>query len=348
MSIFTLPDLGEGLREAEIVAWHVSEGDHIVAEQPLVSVETDKAIVEIPAPYSGTITRLFTAVGGIVPTGGRLAEIETQERIDPGAIVGDLDSQKPVATPAVRRLAREHGLDLAGITGTGPGGTISTDDVLAAVAGPQLGEELRGPRRTMARVMAQAHSAVVPATIMDQAVIAGWSESEEPILRLIRAIVAAAKAVPALNAWFDGTRRQLHDHVDLAIAMDTPDGLFAPVLRGADSDPEIAANLTELRTHVRDRTIAPEALKGATFTLSNFGMIGGEHAVLVVSPPQVAILGAGRISKKVILADGKPIPSVVLPLSLTFDHRVVTGGEAARFLAAVRSDLENHATERST
>ncbi|MDJ0640386.1 MAG: 2-oxo acid dehydrogenase subunit E2, partial [Paracoccaceae bacterium] len=187
---------------------------------------------------------------------------------------------------------------------------------------------------------AAAHAAVVPATVMDEAAIGAWPEEEDPMLRLIHAVVVACQAEPALNAWFDGTRRQLHDHVDLAIAMDTPDGLFAPVLRGADSETDIAGTLARLNEAVRDRSIAPEALKGATFTLSNFGMIGGAHAVLVVSPPQVAILGAGRIAEKTIVADGHPVPCRMLPLSLTFDHRVVTGGEAARYLAAVRADLE--------
>ncbi len=340
MSVFNLPDLGEGLHEAEIVAWHVSEGDHVMADQPLVSVETDKAVVEIPAPYSGTVARLIAAVGDIVPTGGALIDIATEGGKDTGAIVGDLGTApKPSATPAVRKLAREKGVDLAGITGSGPGGAIVSADVLAA-ARPQKGEELRGVRRSMARAMAAAHAAVVPATVMDEAAIGAWPEEEDPMLRLIHAVVVACQAEPALNAWFDGTRRQLHDHVDLAIAMDTPDGLFAPVLRGADSETDIAGTLARLNEAVRDRSIAPEALKGATFTLSNFGMIGGAHAVLVVSPPQVAILGAGRIAEKTIVADGHPVPCRMLPLSLTFDHRVVTGGEAARYLAAVRADLE--------
>jgi 2-oxoisovalerate dehydrogenase E2 component (dihydrolipoyl transacylase) len=345
MSVFKLPDLGEGLQEAEIVAWHVSEGDHVMVDQPLVSVETDKAVVEVPAPYSGTVKRLIAGIGEIVPTGGALIDIAKEGGRDSGAIVGHLASApKPSAAPAVRRLAREHGVDLAGITGSGPGGAIVSADVLA-VAAPKEGDVLHGVRRSMARSMAEAHAVVVPATVMDEAAIGAWPENEDPMQRLIHAIVAACKAEPALNAWFDGTRRQLHDHVDLAIAMDTPDGLFAPVLRAAESEADISATLTDLKEAVRNRSIAPEALKGATFTLSNFGMIGGTHAVLVVSPPQVAILGAGRISDKTILEDGQPVSCPMLPLSLTFDHRVVTGGEAARFLAAVQDDLQRPSIE---
>lgn len=340
MSVFNLPDLGEGLQEAEIVSWHVSEGDHVIADQPLVSVETDKAVVEVPAPHSGTVVRLMAAVGDIVPTGGALIDISTEGGKDTGAIVGELSAfKRPSVTLAVRKLARERGVDLSEITGSGPKGAILSGDVLSAATSEQ-GEELRGVRRAMARAMAKSGTAVVPATVMDEAAIATWTNDQDPTLRLIHAIVQACGAEPAINAWFDGSRRQLHDDVDLAIAVDTPDGLFTPVLRAANREPDIAGALAELKKAVRSRSFKPTETKGATITLSNFGMIGGTHAVLVVSPPQVAILGAGRIYEKAIVAEGKVVPCRMLPLSLTFDHRVVTGGEAARFLAAVRADLK--------
>ncbi|MDX1782071.1 MAG: dihydrolipoamide acetyltransferase family protein [Thalassovita sp.] len=354
MSIFDLPDLGEGLQEAEIVTWHVAEGDHVVSDQPLVSVETDKAVVEIPAPFAGTVKRLIAGVGDIVPVGAPLVEISGEKDADTGAIVGELGAvrkpgpSKPVkrspstvrAAPAVRRLARERGIDLAGISGSGPGGAILSSDVLAAASDTAPGEPLCGVRRAMAQAMTEAHNTVVPATVMDHAVIDQWSANEDPTLRLIHAIGAACRAEPALNAWFDGARRQLHDHVDLALAMDTPDGLFTPVLRDVGTSRDLPGQLASLKLAVRNRTIAPEALKGATITLSNFGMIGGEHAALVVTPPQVAILGAGRISMQMTVVDDRPAPIRALPLSLSFDHRVVTGGEAARFLNAVKDDLE--------
>ncbi|MDQ2090082.1 dihydrolipoamide acetyltransferase family protein [Marimonas arenosa] len=357
MNIFNLPDLGEGLQDAEIVAWHVTEGDYVISDQPLVSVETDKAVVEIPAPYSGTIKRLIAETGDIVPVGGALAEISTERDKDTGAIVGDIGpkaeqahpagSRPPAppgsptvqAAPAVRRLAHERAVDLAGVAGSGPGGAILSSDVLAAASGTVPGEELRGARRAMARTMTMSHASVVAATVMDHALIDGWSVNEDPTLRLVHAVVAACKAEPALNAWFDGKRRQLHDHVDLALAMDTPDGLFTPVLRHVGTD-DVAGQLSVLKAAVRDRSIQREAMKGATITLSNFGMIGGAYAALVVTPPQVAILGAGRISVQMTVVDDHPGPSRILPLSLSFDHRVVTGGEAARFLNAVKENLE--------
>ena len=362
MTTFRLPDLGEGLMEAEIVAWHISVGDHVITDQPLVSVETDKAVVEIPSPHSGTIAKLHAAAGDIVATDAPLVDIETGAARDVGAVVGDLPTAEPSAeapraiarpkpaaaaprvsaAPAVRRLAKERGIDLAGISGSGPDDAILSADVEDAVGSVrESGEPLRGVRRAMAKAMASAGNTVVPASLTDRADIGDWKSVENPTLRLIRAICTACEAEIALNAWFDGERRKINTGVDLAIAVDTPDGLFAPVLRDVDklSAKQLAAKLAEIRSAVRDRSIAPEALKGATITLSNFGMIGGEHAALVVSPPQVAILGAGRIHDAVLAIDGAPVVRQVLPLSLTFDHRAVTGGEAARFMQAVRADL---------
>ncbi|NNE51730.1 MAG: 2-oxo acid dehydrogenase subunit E2 [Sulfitobacter sp.] len=354
MTEFTLPDLGEGLQDAEIVTWHVTEGDHVVADQPLVSVETDKAVVEIPAPYSGTIARLIAAEGDIVKIGAALVEIDTGQAKDSGAIVGQLDKKPDVqkaappqpaprtgvkATPSVRRLAGEKGVDLATLVGSGPEGAILTRDVEAAAQGV-AGVALRGVRRAMARAMTRSHAVVVPATVTDTADISAWSSSENPTVRLIQAMVAACGMEPALNAWFDGQRRQLHDRVDLTLAVDTPDGLFTPVLRDLQNTTDIDAQIEWAKAAVRDRSISPEDMRHATISLSNFGPIGGAFAALVVSPPQVAIVGAGRISEQAVLVEGKPEAHRILPLSLTFDHRAVTGGEAARFLTALREHLQ--------
>ena len=359
MTTFQLPDLGEGLTEAEIVAWHVSPGDHVTGEQPLVSVETDKAVVEVPCPWSGTVEKTYGKPGDILKIGAALAEIATGKGEDKGAIVGEVATAKPrptadrpkpaerapqaaprvSVTPAVRRLAHRLSVDLTTVTGSGPGGAILTPDVEAAAGG---GGELRGVRRAMAKAMAAAGAAVVPATLTDRADISAWGKRANPTQRLIRAMCAACAAEPALNARFDGTRRVLNEQVNLSVAVDTPEGLFAPVLKAVEAvkPTELAKRLKALKAAVRNRSLAPTDLSGGTITLSNFGMLGGEHAVLVVTPPQVAILGAGRIQEAVLAIDGKPAIRRVLPLSLTFDHRAVTGGEAARFMAAVRADLE--------
>ena len=365
MTTFRLPDLGEGLQEAEIVAWHVSEGDHVIADQPLVSVETDKAVVEVPAPFSGTVDTIIAGEGEFVSIGAALVEITTGEVGDKGAIVGDIssteinpakdltferqvgnNSQKGMAVtsiraaPAVRKLARDKGVDITKLTGSGPGGTILSSDVLSALPTALKGNPIRGVRKSMAHAMERSRDRVAPATITDLANISGWSQDEHPTVRLVEAIAASCAKEPSLNAWFDGQKRQLHQNLDVAIAVDTPDGLFAPVLRSAEACENLAERIADLQTEVMSRTIRSDALRGGTFTLSNFGMLGGKYAVLVVSPPQVGILGAGRIHEACLVENDQPVVRRVIPLSLSFDHRAVTGGEAARFLSAVCADLE--------
>ena len=362
MSSFTLPDLGEGLQEAEIVAWHVSVGDHVVADQPLVSVETEKAVVEIPSPWAGRIAGLHGEPGDLVKIGAPLVEFEEATAADTGTVVGEIPTEqerppaKPrpprkargdKAAPAVRALATRLGIDLALVSPSGPEGAISAADVERAAAtleeaGPV--EPLRGVRRAMARKMEQAHAEVVPATVTEEADIDDWPPDADITMRLVRAIAAGCVAEPALNAWYLGRDkgRRLHEKIHLGIAMDTEDGLFVPILRdvGNRDAASLRRGLEAMKDDVRARTVPMEELRGQTITLSNFGMFGGRHAALVVMPPQVAIIGAGRIRRAVVARDSIPEVRRVLPLSLTFDHRPVVGGEASRFLAAVVADLE--------
>jgi pyruvate dehydrogenase E2 component (dihydrolipoamide acetyltransferase) len=374
MSVFKLPDLGEGLQEAEISAWHVAPDDDVAVDQPLLAVETAKAIVEIPSPRAGKIKRLFGKPGDILQVGAPLVEFlggaedaeagKPAER-DAGTVVGRVEKGDEVAreratpagragasavkaTPAVRALARRLDVDLAIVTPSGPNDTVTVRDVeRVARIFRELGplEPLRGVRRTMARSMAQAHAEVAPVTVSDDADLsAWWHESRELMLRLIRAIAAGCKAEPALNAWFDthALGRRLLPQIHLGIAVDTPDGLFVPVLRniGERSAEDLREGLEKLRRDVRARTIPPEEMRGYTFTLSNFGTFGGRYANPIVQPPTVGILGAGRVRDEVVAVNGAPAVHPILPLSLTFDHRAITGGEATRFLAAVINDLE--------
>ena len=372
MKIFQLPDLGEGLSDAEIVTWHVTPGDHVVVDQPLVSVETDKALVEIPSPWSGDIAQLFAEPGDIVETGADLVAFGGDARSDPGAIVGSLpkssaergdsseidhtpsEGTKPdriIASPAVRQLARERGIDLSSIEGSGPDGAITTFDLeqqseLADEAF-QI-ERVSGVRRSMVRSMTRSGSQVVSATVMDDADIEHWQGNTDITIRLVRAVQAGITAEPGLNAWFYPERgeRWLHKKINLGLAVDTSEGLFAPVLRNVSSrtDLDLREGLQRLRKDVEARSIPPDELRGQTITLSNFGMIGGRYAALVVVPPQVAILGAGQISTRLCLEQENVRSHRILPLSLSFDHRVVTGGEAARFLGAVVRSLEKQET----
>jgi pyruvate dehydrogenase E2 component (dihydrolipoamide acetyltransferase) len=370
MTTFALPDLGEGLQEAEIVSWHVTEGDHVVADQPLASVETEKAVVEIPSPQAGHIARLLAQPGQRVKVGAPLLAFEEGPHVETGTVVGELAKPSPVpppragqgregdatvpvgrpgtvrASPAVRSLAHARGVDLARIRPTGPDGTVASADVEAAAA--SLAAEtapgaLRGARHTMALNMARAWREVAHATLHDHADVANWSGRQDVTTRLISAIVAGCRAEPALNAGFDAASSSLRANavIDLALAVDSPDGLFTPVLRdvGSSQPQEWRRQIDVVKGRVRDRSLAPADLRGATITLSNFGTIAGEYAALIIMPPQVAILGAGRIGDPPTHGARGPALRRTLPLSLTFDHRAITGGEAARFLRAVIADL---------
>lgn len=210
-----------------------------------------------------------------------------------------------------------------------------------ADAGPP--EPLKGMRRAMAQRMALSHAQVVPTSVTDEVSIDRWSKGADITIRLVQAIAASCKAEPSLNAWYDseaGSRRLL-TRVDVGIAIDLEGGLIVPVLRnvGERDSGDLRAGLERMRADAAARSIPPEELRGATITLSNFGMIAGRFASLVVVPPQVGIVGAGRAEQRVVAEAGQAVVRRILPLSLTFDHRAVTGGEAARFLAALKRHL---------
>ena len=364
MKIFKLPDLGEGLQEAEIVKWLVKVGDEVKTDTPMVSVETAKAVVDIPAPFSGKIAKLYGNPGDIAHLGAPLVAFEGEsDTPDTGTVVGKVEvGQKVVSeapagpapltagiktTPAVRALARKLNVDLTMVTPTGSDGLITANDVQrAARILSEIGpiEVMRGVRRVMAQNMELATAEVASATIMDDADIDAWPKGAATVLRLIRALVAGCRAEPALNAWYDSEKigRWVLKKIDIGIAVDTPDGLLVPVLRncGERSIDDLKSALEKLVTDARVRKVPPEELRANTITLSNYGSIAGRYASPVVLPPTVAILGAGRIAKQVVVVDDKPAVRRMLPLSLTFDHRAVTGGEAGRFLKAVIADLQ--------
>lgn len=377
MTIFKLPDLGEGLTDAEVVKWHVKVGDVVHVDDPLVSMETAKAIVEVPSPFSGKIVKLFGQEKDVIQTSSPLVEYQIQgaenkidpqnkERKDNGTVAGVLKEGTTVmtepstlvahdrngggavkATPAVRALAKRLNIDLQQVSPTGPDQSITTKDVENAAkvleAAPSL-EPLRGTRRAMADIMAKSHAEVVNATVCDDARLQNWTKEEDLTVRLIRALVAAVSKEPALNVWFDSKMqgRRFFKEVHVGLAMDTPDGLFVPVIHHAETlnKENCRKKIDELKKQVFDRSIAPEALRGATLTLSNFGKFAGRYSNPIVVPPMVAILGAGKLREEVVAIQGVPKVCAVLPLSLTFDHRAVTGGEATRFLGEVIQDLE--------
>ena len=384
MSItFNLPDLGEGLQEAEIVTWHVAEGQRVDVDQPLLSVETAKAVVDVPSPYSGRIVRLHARSGDTVETGKPLVDFDLPAQTaaapaaapsNQGMVVGHMATRNEEfvdraivgssrratrdrvrAAPAVRMLAKRLGVELSACKATGRHGLVSVDDVLAlanvsnkqrapTVAGLTDADRLRGPRKAMSQSMSLSRDEIAMCTIFDDADIDVWKGRDDITVRLIRAIAAGAKAEPGLNALFDpaAPARKVMERVDLAIAVDTDGGLIVPVLRdvGAKSPQQLRSSLDDIKQRTRSRTIAPEEMRDYTFTLSNFGTLAGRYATPLVVPPTVAILGAGKLQRDVVAGASAPEIHVRLPLSLTFDHRCITGGEACRFLAAVIADLQ--------
>ncbi|OGT68354.1 MAG: hypothetical protein A3J38_08745 [Gammaproteobacteria bacterium RIFCSPHIGHO2_12_FULL_45_9] len=370
MKIFNLPDLGEGLAEAEIREWYVKAGDEVKVDQPLVSMETAKAIVEVPSPYAGKIITLHGEANAIIKTGAPFITFETEDGVeDKGSVVGKLEtsekkwddsevimgssptkSPQMKAMPAARVLANQMNIDLSQVTPTGPGGLITADDVKQCMShqAPTKSltgetEVLHGVRRVMAQMMAQSHRDVAAVTIVEDADISALTAGTDLTVKLLQAIVAAAKAEPALNAWFDGKtlERKLFDEVNIGIAIDSPHGLFVPVINQAEtlSMQALRECVNQYKLAVNDRSVAPANLQGATISLSNFGTIAGRYATPIIVPPAVAILGCGRSREAPVVRKGQLVVGKVMPLSLTFDHRAVTGGEATRFLGVVIDTL---------
>ncbi|MFK0571024.1 dihydrolipoamide acetyltransferase family protein [Endozoicomonas sp.] len=368
MRFFNLPDLGEGIPEADIVEWHVSEGDNVKEDQPMVSVETAKAIVEVPAPCTGVIARLCGQPGDTILTGAPLMEFITDQE-DSGTVVGKLasddsglssdeafiigspsESQEQQASSSLtvqsglHALAEQFHVDLGSVAGHRKSKAVENSISYPLDYPLEKPEPLKGVRKHMARIMAESHAAVVPVTLFDDVDIHHWQDKEDITVRLIQAIACACEQEPALNAWFDGATmsRQVHDVVDLGLAVDSEEGLFVPVIRDVSpmDKEQIRSSIDKLRKGVKDRSLPNSELQGATITLSNFGVFAGKYATPVVVPPMVCIIGVGRLREEIVSVRGKPQSHRLLPLSLSFDHRAATGGEATRFLHAIIQQLQ--------
>jgi len=384
---FRFPDVGEGIAEGEIVRWLVAVGDTVRAHQPLVEMETDKAVVELPAPCAGVVRELHGAVGESVPVGNVLAVIDEIGKAEAGngepgptaaaGVVGELEeapATEPLpeaesrglrVLPRDRKLAAELGVDLEAVRASGPGGRITEADIRSvSVAGKDSAVEaehlpLKGVRRTMARAMAASARSAVHVTILERAdalalrdlrgrersLAEGKGIKLTYLCFLVKALTLVLQRFPLLNSSLDEEKEEivLYRRQHIGFAVDTPEGLLVPVVRDArrKSILELAAALQDLADRARQRKISPAELKGGTFTVSNYGAIGGLWGTPIINPPQSAILGIGRIEEAAVVRQGEVVARPVVPLSLTFDHRIIDGATAQRFLNDLVEHIEN-------
>jgi pyruvate dehydrogenase E2 component (dihydrolipoamide acetyltransferase) len=333
---FTLPDLGEGLTEGEVARWLVAEGDEIAEDQPLLEITTDKATVEIPSPAGGKVAQILVGEGEVVPVGTILVVI--------GADAAPRAA--PQATPAVRQLAKELGVDLGGVRATGPGGRITEADVRVASPGAAEGrrERLRGVRRQIAEHLTRAHREIPAVTYVEECDFSNLDLGLGLLLpTVLQATAAALREFPELNARLEGDEIVYLDRYDLGVAMQTDEGLLVPVVRGVDtrSIEELRAELERLAEGARAGALAPEELRGSTFTVTSAGKLGGLVVTPLVNHPEVAILGVHRIAPRPVVRDDEIVVRQMGNVSVTFDHRVVDGARAAAFALDVIARLSS-------
>ncbi|MFT7184978.1 MAG: 2-oxoisovalerate dehydrogenase E2 component (dihydrolipoyl transacylase) [Pseudohongiellaceae bacterium] len=387
---FKLPDLGEGLQEAEVVEWLVKEGDKVEIDQLVVLVETAKAIVEIPSPVSAVISKICASVGEMIQVNEVLIEYDTdvkQNKVkqkstsvvgelktttvtnteDAFVIGSTLDYQKlkpardqDIVAPAsiiafAKKLGVEHVLTSKAY------GELSHTDIMTLFESKNKQPEdqkssvistrnsdnklikLTGAKKIMAQTMSKSCQQVPAVTLFDDANISSWGKEENITLRILAAVVNACVAVPLLNAWFDEENLtiQIFKDINIGVAVNINDGLYVPVIRRAQSlsAQALQETLASLIEQVKSKKIQPQNLLGATISLSNFGTLSGRYATPIIVPPQVAIIGIGKIRDEAVVIDGEIIIARIMPISLTFDHRAASGADASAFLKHFISNL---------
>jgi pyruvate dehydrogenase E2 component (dihydrolipoamide acetyltransferase) len=386
---FLMPDLGEGLTEGEINRWLVAEGDEVVVDQPVAEITTEKAVVEVPTPFAGRVASLHGAEGEMIAVGKPLISIEvagapaaasgsgnvlvgygtseaaprSRRSVAPASTAGSAGSAaSPPASPLVRRLAAERGVDLATIAGSGPGGMVTQADLerasskdgatpekqsSSAVAGGER-MSLSGVDRIAAERLTRSHREAPTATAVVRADATRLMElraelppgatdaSVTPFAIILRLCVIALRRFPRLNAHFDTEANAIvrFTPIHLGVAVQTDRGLVVAVIRDAQSKslPGIADDLQQLASAARDGSIDATDLRGSTFTVSNFGAFGVDGGTAIINPPEAAILGVGRIATRPWVVDDYVVPRSVVELSLVFDHRVADGGVAGGFI----------------
>jgi pyruvate dehydrogenase E2 component (dihydrolipoamide acetyltransferase) len=366
-----LPDLGEGLTEGEVARWLVAEGDEVGEDDPLVEIQTDKTTVEIPSPIAGTVLRILVAEGQVAPVGTVLVVIgdEGEQLLRsvesrpaaanvPAPVVAVVQSQ-PVAavraTPLVRRMAQELGVDLASVRGSGPAGRVTEDDVRDAAAAPAGAAEgaaagqvpdgrrepVRGIRRLIVEQVTRSHTEIPAVTYVEEC---DFTAVERSLLVafVLQATALTLREFPELNARLEGDEIVYLARYDLGLAVQTEEGLVVPVVRGCDtaSIAELAEEASRLAEAARAGTLRPEELRGSTFTVTSAGKLGGLVVTPLINHPEVGILGVHRIGPRPVARDGEVVVREMGNVSVTFDHRVVDGARAAAFCLGVIARLE--------
>ena len=364
---FKLPDLGEGLTEGEVARWLVAEGDVIAENDPLVEIQTDKATVEIPSPAAGTVLRILVAEGQVAPVGAVLVVIGDEGEQLLRSVEGESGSAdepepepaetelsvvptEPVAavraTPAVRQLAQELGVELATVVGSGPEGRVTEGDVRAATATQQVREgrrePVRGIRRLIVEHLTTSHREIPAVTFIEECDFTGIDHALL-VPRTLKAAAAALAEFPELNARLEGDEIVYLDRYDLGLAVQTAMGLVVPVVRGCDtaSADELLIEIARLAESARAGTLKPDEVRGSTFTVTSAGKLGGLLVTPLVNYPEVGILGLHRIAPRPVVRDGEVVVRDVGNISVTFDHRVVDGARAAAFCLDVIARLES-------
>jgi pyruvate dehydrogenase E2 component (dihydrolipoamide acetyltransferase) len=341
---FRLPDLGEGLTEGEIARWLVQEGQEIAEDDPLVEIATDKTTVEIPSPAGGVVTQILVAEGEVVPVGTVLVVIggdpaEPKAKAPSNSL---LQEGKVRATPLVRRLAEELGVDLATVSGTGPQGRITEEDVRGNGPGStQRREPIRGIKRQMFEHLTRAHE-IPPVTWVEECDFTDL-DTKRLLPLVLKAVAESLQEFPELNARIEGNDLVFLDTYDIGVAVQTDQGLVVPVVRGCDSRSldELDADIKRLAEAAQDGKLAPEELRGGTFTVTSAGKSAGLLTTPLINHPQVAILGVYRIADRPVVRDGEIVVRRIGNVSVTFDHRVIDGKRAADFGLAVIARLQS-------
>ncbi len=405
---FKLPDLGEGVEAGDVVSVLIAEGDTVEVDQSVLELETDKALVEVPSSVAGTVTKIHVNAGDRVPVGSLLISVEEGEQQAEPEAEAPAPAQKkepeptarapeptppaprppapasngdPIpAAPSTRRLARELGVDLTQVAGSGPGGRISQDDVKAAVRDRQTGgpaptapvelpnfsrwgnierQPLSKVRQIIAKNMSQAWQQVAHVTQFDRADVTDLEAFRQrnkekaeaqgakltPTVLALKAIITALKTFPQFNASLDAGANEiiLKHYYNLGIAVDTERGLLVPVIKDVDRKDilELALELGDISNRARTNKIGLDELQGGTFTITNLGSLGVGEFTPIVNHPEVAILGLGRAREEATVREGRIEPRLIMPLALSYDHRVIDGADGARFMRKIVDALEN-------